>query len=128
LHTYQRDLVPELAERGIEMIAISPQTADGSLSTQETKDLSFIVLSDPGNQIADQLGILTGPTDDAKKAQAKLGLDLKDVNADGGYGLPMPTVAIVDAAGLIQWIDIHPNYSTRTEPEDILAALSSIID
>ena len=125
LRTYQRDLVPELPGRGAEMIAVSPQAPDGSLSTQETKELTFTVLSDPGNQIAGQLGILTGPTQKVKEAQAKLGLDLKAVNADGGYGLPMPTVVIVDASGVIRWIDIHPNYSTRSEPGDILDALVS---
>jgi peroxiredoxin len=44
------------------LIAISPQTPDGSLSTKQTKELTFTVLSDPGNQIAGQLGILTGPS------------------------------------------------------------------
>jgi peroxiredoxin len=125
LRTYQRDLVPELARRGVEMIAISPQTPDGSLSTKATKELTFSVLSDPGNQVAGQLGILTAPTEEVKEAQAKLGLDLTAVNADGSYGLPMPTVAIVDDVGTIRWIDIHPNYATRTEPGDILAALAS---
>jgi alkyl hydroperoxide reductase subunit AhpC len=35
----------------------------------------------------------------------------------------MPTVVIVDATGVIRWIDVHPNYTTRTEVSDILAAL-----
>ncbi len=55
LRTYQASLVPALAERCIQLVAISPQTPDGSLSTKETKetkDLTFTVLSDPGNQIA----------------------------------------------------------------------------
>ena len=34
LRTYQAQLVPALAERGISLIAISPQTPDGSLSTK----------------------------------------------------------------------------------------------
>ena len=76
LRTYQAQLVPALAERGIPLVAISPQTPDGSLSTQETKELTFTVLSDPGNQIAAQLGILTAPSDGARAAQLQRGLDL----------------------------------------------------
>ena len=52
-----------------------------------------------------------------------MGLDLPEVNADGTYGIPMPTVVIVDPTGVIRWIDVHPNYTTRTEVSDILAAL-----
>jgi len=126
LRTYQAQLVPVLDERGISLIAISPQTPDGSLSTRETKELTFTVLSDPGNQIARQLGILTRPSDGARAAQLELGLDLTQVNADGTTGLPMPTVIVADAAGVIRWIDVHRDYSTRTEPGQILQAITEI--
>ena len=127
LRTYQAQLVPALAERGIPLIAISPQTPDGSLSTRETKQLTFTVLSDPGNQIAGQLGILTAPSDGARAAQLQLGLDLTQVNADGTTTLPMPTVVIVDSAGVIRWIDVHSDYTTRTEPDEVLAAITQTI-
>ena len=127
LRTYQAELVPALAMRGISLIAISPQTADGSLSTKETKELSFTVLSDPGNQIARQLGILTAPSDGTRAAQLQLGLDLTQVNADGTTGLPMPTVVIADADGVIRWIDVHLDYTTRAEPGQVLQALTETI-
>ena len=127
LRTYQAQLVPALAERGISVIAISPQTPDGSLSTKEAKELTFTVLSDPGNQIARQLGILTAPSDGARAAQLQLGLDLTQVNADGTTGLPMPTVVIADADGVIRWIDVHRDYTTRTEPEQVLRAITHTI-
>ena len=127
LRTYQAQLVPALAERGISLIAISPQTPDGSLSTKESKELTFTVLSDPGNQIAGQLGILTAPSDGTRAAQLQLGLDLTQVNADGTTGLPMPTVVIADADGVIRWIDVHPDYTARTEPSQVLQAATETI-
>jgi peroxiredoxin len=127
LRAYQAQLVPALAEQGIPLVAISPQTPDGSLSTQETKELTFTVLSDPGNQIAGELGILTAPSDGARAAQLQLGLDLTTVNADGTTTLPMPAVVIVDAEGVIRWIDVHADYTTRTEPAEVLQALSQTI-
>jgi len=127
LRTYQAQLVPALAERGISLIAISPQTPDGSLSTKETKELTFTVLSDPGNQLARQLGILTAPSDGTRAAQLQLGLDLTQVNADGTTALPMPTVVIAGADGTIGWIDVHPDYTTRTEPGQILQAVTETI-
>jgi peroxiredoxin len=127
LRAYQAELVPALAGRGISLIAISPQTPDGWLSTKETKELTFTVLSDPGNQVAGKLGILTAPTDGARTAQLELGLDLTQVNADGTTGLPMPTVVIADADGVIRWIDVHPDYTTRTESGQALQAVSETI-
>ncbi len=127
LRTYQAQLVPALAERGIPLVAISPQAPDGSLSTKQAKELTFTVLSDPGNQIAGQLGILTAPSDGARAAQLRLGLDLTKVNADGTTALPMPAVVVVDASGVIRWIDVHRDYTTRTEPGQVLRAISQTI-
>ncbi len=33
---------------------------------------------------------------------------------------------VLDADGVIRWIDVHPNYTTRTEASEILAALDEI--
>src|SRR4029077_16371321 len=74
LRTYQAELVPELSRRGIELIAISPQKPDDSLSRLETNELTYTVLSDPGNQISAKLDILTAPSDAATKAQTTMGL------------------------------------------------------
>jgi len=124
LRAYQAELVPALAAHGISLIAISPQTAGASLSTKQTKGLTFTVLSDPANQLARQLGILTAPSEGVRQAQLQLGLDVTQVNADGTTGLPMPTVIIADAAGTIRWIDVHPDYTTRTEPDQVLRAIT----
>ena len=126
LSTYQAELVPELTARGVRLVAISPQTPDGSLSTQEKRNLTFTVLSDPGNQVAKVAGILTDPSGEVRAAQLKLGLDLTGVNADGTTGLPMPTTIIVDADHVIGWIDVHPDYTTRSEPDEILAAVDAL--
>jgi len=127
LRAYEEDLVPQLAQRGIALVAISPQKPDGSLSMREKNGLTFTVLSDPGNQIAAGLGVLTAPTDDARAAQRVLGLELSEANADGTHGIPMPTVAIVDGTGIIRWIDVHPDYTTRTEVAGILDAVSTLV-
>ena len=38
----------------------------------------------------------------------------------------MPTVVIADAGHVVRWIDVHPDYSTRTEPAQILSALDQL--
>jgi peroxiredoxin len=127
LRAYEQQLLPDLTPRGVSLIAISPQTPDGSLSAVEANQLTYTVLSDPGNQIAKALGVRFQPGEDARAAQRELGLDTSVVNADGTSELPMPTVALVDANGILRWIDVHPNYTIRTEPAAILAAVDAVL-
>ncbi|GAY14968.1 peroxiredoxin-like family protein [Mycobacterium sp. shizuoka-1] len=126
LKTYQDQLVPELVERGIPLIAVSPQKPDGSLSTSQTNALTFDVVSDPGNRIAAALGIVVTPSEASRAVTEQLGIDLRTANADGGYQLPMPTVLVLDDGGVIAWSDVHPDYTTRTEVAEILAAVDQL--
>jgi peroxiredoxin len=126
LNAYQANLVPDLARRGVALVAVSPQAPDGSLDTTEKNNLTFTVLSDPANQVATAAGILTAPSAEARAAQLELGLDLAAINADGTTGLPMPTTIILDAGHVVRWIDVHPDYTTRSEPDQVLAALDAL--
>ena len=126
LSAYQGQLLPQLTERSIRLVAISPQKPDGSLTIQQKNGLAFAVVSDPGNVIAGRLGILTRPSDEARATQLQLGLDLTSVNADGSLTLPMPATVILDASRTIRWIDVHPDYSTRTEPRQVIDALAQL--
>jgi len=126
LSAYQEQLLPLLKERDIPLVAVSPQKPDGSLTMQQKNDLAFTVVSDPGNAIAGHLGILTGPSEEARAAQLQLGLDLTGVNADGTVTLPMPATVILDASHTVRWIDVHPDYTTRTEPQQVIDALDHL--
>ena len=123
LRTYQQELLPRVLERGAVLLAVSPQKSDGSLSMQEKNALEFPVLSDPGNAIARALGVLTAPSAEVLAAQREHGLDLTETNADGSPELPMPTTVVLDAARRLRWLDVHPDYTTRSEPDAILEAL-----
>lgn len=123
LKHYQEQLLPTLRERGIELIAISPQTAEGSEQAVTNGSLEFTVLSDPGNVLVRQLGILTEPAADARAAHTELGFDVADSNADSTGDIPFPTVLIVNAARTVTFADVHVDYTTRTEVSEILAAL-----
>lgn len=126
LRAYQENLLADLDARGVALVAISPQKPDGSLSTAEKNELSYAVVSDPGNQIAGKLGIVFTLGEGARNAQVGLGVRLTDLNADGTPDLPLATTLVTDAAGVIRWIDVHPDYTTRSEPTDILAAVDRI--
>ncbi|QWF81325.1 peroxiredoxin-like family protein [Amycolatopsis sp. CA-230715] len=126
LRAYQQELVPELAGFGARLAAISPQAPDGSLSTKEKNELGFAVLSDHGNEVARALGITFTPHPDAREAMSGIGADLAGHNADGTWELPHPTVLVVDGTRTVRFADVRTDYTERTEPRDILAALKAL--
>jgi len=126
LKVYRGQLHPRLVEQGITLIAVSPQKPDGSLSMQEKHNLQFPVLSDPGNALASELGILVPPRiPEIRAAHEARGLHLEELNADGTERLPMPTVVVADAGHRIRWIDAHPDHTTRTDATDVLTAVDT---
>jgi peroxiredoxin len=127
LRTYQRDLVPHLDAYSARLVAISPETADASLSTQEKAELTFTVLSDADADLATSLGITFEPSEDGLAAQRKLGVDIRTTRSDNGTRLPMPTVLIVDRDQTVRFVDIHADYTGRTEVDDILTALQALV-
>lgn len=123
LRTYERELLPALSAYSARLVAISPEAPDASLSTQEKAELTFMVLSDTAARLADALGITFDPSEEGLAAQQTLGVDIRTTRADGGTRLPMPTVLIVDPEHIVRFVDIHPDYTGRTEVSEILAAL-----
>ena len=121
-----RDEVMAVFDREVRLIAVSPQRPDGSLTMKQKHDLAFAVLSDPGNVLAQVMGIATAPSSEVRAAQLQLGLDLTVANADGTTALPWPTTAILDGGRALRWTDVHPDYSTRSEAGDIIAALDAL--
>lgn len=126
LRSYQETLVPALGERGVGLIAVSPQTPDGSEQSATNGSLSFAVLSDPGNVLAGKFGIVTEPSAAARAAHTELGFDVADSNADDTARVPFPSVYVIDEAGVVRFADVHVDYTTRTEPEEIVAALDRL--
>lgn len=118
LRTYQAELVPELARGGARLAAISPQQPDGSAAMKESNELGFPVLSDVGNVVARTLGLTFTVADDIRGTMSGIGADLEKHNGD--WELAHPAVVVVDADRTIRFIDVHPDYTTRTEPARIL--------
>lgn len=126
LRSYQTDLLPQLEGLGVKLVAISPQRPDQTLSTQEKAELAFAVVSDPKNVLAGSLGIVDDGSDDVRSAQASLGLDLGQVNDGGDVRLPMPAVVVIDADLRVLWAEVHPDYTTRSEPATIIDVVKSL--
>ncbi len=56
LRGFQKRL-PDIRSENATLVAISPETPDNSLSTEEKNHLEFEVLSDRGNKVAQAYGV-----------------------------------------------------------------------
>jgi len=84
------------------------------------------VLSDPGNVLSGALGIRTAPSADARAVHTQLGFDVADSNADATGDIPFPTVLVVDRDGRVVFADVHVDYTTRTEVDQVVAAVDAL--
>ena len=125
LHALQRYL-PKIEELGASLIAISPQLPDESMSTAEKYDLSFTVLSDVGNVIARQFGLVFKLSEKIRPVYSNFGIDLPRFNGTDTFELPVPATFIINQQGRIQAEHVSADYKQRMEPEDILAALREL--
>lgn len=119
-------VLPEIRALNASLVAISPQTPDNTLSTVEKNNLEFEVLSDAGNQVAKQFGIVYQLSEDMRQVQEGFGVNLPESNGDASYELPISATYVVGTDGRIVYAFTDPDFTRRLEPSEILAALKHL--
>ena len=125
LRAYQ-DILGEIHAAGAQLVAVTPQNPDESLSTIEKNALKFAVLTDAGNAFARTLGITFELSAEVQGLYRSFGLDLPERNPGAGWSLPIPAVYVADRSGKIILAHVERDYTTRLEPAEALAAIKSI--
>jgi len=118
--------LPDIQAQGATLVAISPQTPDNSLSTAEKHDLSFEVLSDVGNRVARQFGVVFTVPETLRPVYESLGVDLPAYNGDDSFELPVPATYVVNTDGTIAQAFVNADYKQRQDPEAIVATLKQL--
>jgi peroxiredoxin len=122
LRAWQEQL-PAMKAAGISLVAISPQTPDNSLSTQEKNALQFEVLSDSSLEAARAFGVLFDMPPELVDLYTQVGHDLPITNGNGRWSLPLPATFVVSEGGLITQAHVDADYRNRAEPAKVLAPL-----
>jgi peroxiredoxin len=110
----------EIKTRGVTLLAISPQTPDHSLTLQEKHSLQFPVLSDEGNRVARQFGIVFALDPGLKTVQEQFGVDIPAHNGDRTFELPVPATFLVSTDGKVLKSYAEADYMQRLDPETAL--------
>jgi peroxiredoxin len=115
----------ELTAAGAQLVAISPQTPDASLTHAERDGLRFHVLSDVENRVARDYGLVFTQPDTSTAVSREVGLELADYNGDDSHELPAASTFVILADGTVGFASISGDYRWRVGPEEVLAALTA---
>jgi peroxiredoxin len=113
----------EIRAAGGNLVAISPQQEQFSKEMVEQHKLDFGLLSDRGNAVARQFGLVFPLSPPLRAAYAKFGIDLAKFNGDDSWTLPLPGSYVIDRGGTIRYANVDPDHTARPEPEEIVKAL-----
>ncbi len=111
-----------IAAHGAQLVAVSPQTPDESMSLAEKHALAFEVLSDAGAGTAKQYGLAHDLPEELSAVYARFAPDAAGVPRT----LPLAATYVIDRAGTVRWAFVDPDFTRRAEPSDILAALAAL--
>jgi peroxiredoxin len=116
-----------IAAAGASLLAISPQTQKHSYMTRDMHRLRFPVLSDAGNVVARQFGLVFRVPLELQQMYESIMTKLPGYNGDQSWELPMPATYLIRPDGTIAYARVDADWRQRPEPEDILAELKNFL-
>jgi len=126
LQYLQRELT-EFQKYNANLIALTPELPDSSLSTAEKNELEFEVLSDVGNEVASEYGIVFQLTDEVAGYYNK-GFDLNEYNGDQSNELPLAATYVINNNAEIIYAFLDADYRNRAEPSEITEVLKKLAE
>lgn len=126
LHALQEEL-PNIQAAGGYLLALTPELPDNSLDTKEKHDLQFEVLSDVGNVVGHQYGIVYDLTPELADLYHKK-FNIHSYNGDESNQLPLAATFVIDQRGIVEYAFLDPDYRNRAEPQEITKVLLYLRD
>lgn len=117
----------DIKNAGANLFAVSPERLDYSKRIIRRQKLTFDILHDVQNKVADSFGIKWKLSDDVVELyRDKFHYNLKLYHGNDDWSLPIPARFLIDDKGVIQYAESTPDYSTRPDPDDLMEVLRTI--
>ena len=118
-------IVPEIEQAGASLVAISPQTVQQSFFMHDQHKLRFPLLSDPGNHVARQFGLVYKVPDYQQAVYKRAFVNLPFANGDESWELPIPATFILEREATVLFSSADEDYTERPEPAEIVHLLGA---
>ena len=109
---------------GADLMAISPELPDNTVTMAEKHAVPIDILSDTTSEALKKYRLwFTVPAEVKALYLEKFGINLEKYNGAGRWELPVPATYVIDRNGIVRAGHADPDYSVRMEPVDIVTAL-----
>lgn len=119
--------LPQLQAAGATLVAVSPELPDYSLPLIEREGLAFPVLSDLGNTVARQFGIVFPLEGEIRRISLEVfQVDLPKFNGEPSWEIPVPATFVIASDRTVQMAFFDPEFRHRVEPQAVLDCLARL--
>lgn len=115
--------LPEFKSKNAQLIAISPESPDNSLTSKEKNNIDFEVLTDTDNNFSRSINLVYKLPDELVSLYKKFGIDLEESQNNKNNELPISATYVVNENGIIIYDFIQEDYKLRADPKAIIDAL-----
>lgn len=111
---------PQLREWGANLVAISPQKPQHTYFTTDQHKLAFAVLSDAGNAVARQFGLVYRVPDYLEQHYRRVFVNLPNSNGDQSWELPLAATYLIGKDGRVLFGRADADFRRRADPAEVL--------
>ena len=120
-----QEVLAEIKAQGATFVALTPELPDYSLSTKEKHQLTFEILTDLNNEVANRYGLVF-TLDENTAVRYEKGFGLSAYNGNHLNQLPMPATYIINQKGVVVYAFVNADYTQRANTEEVIKKLKEI--
>jgi peroxiredoxin len=121
-----RDLYPVVRERHALVVGVSPQTVRQNDFTAGQHGLPFPLLSDAGNSVAEQFGLVYQVPTYLQQYYRSILVNIPFLNGDPSWRLPVPATYVLRQDATVLYARAYADFRVRPEPAEVLSNLPAM--
>ena len=121
-----RIVEPKLRAKGYQVLFLSTDLPALLYSTPKTGKLDYLLLSDNELKAAEAMHVAYHVDDATYAKQLTYGVDLEKTTGTSLHELPVPSVFIIDRAGVVRYVYSNPDYTVRLSGDELWAAVKTL--
>ena len=118
-----QDSLTLFVEKGVQVVAITPEKPDGISKTVEKSSATFPIIYDEEGKIMKAYDVRFALDEKSVNRYKMSGIDLAAINGKNGTNLPVPAVYIINKENTIIYRYFNEDYKKRVSVKELLAEL-----
>jgi peroxiredoxin len=116
---------PQYQKRGVTPVTVSVDTPDAEAKTKATYTILFPVLSDSDATMIEAFHVVNHVDDSTAAKMKGFGVDLESYSGKTHHEIAIPSLFLIDRAGVVRWAHSDPDFKIRPSTAQILAAIDA---